>query len=52
MDLARQKFQRDTCELFLKWSADQRAKDIANSPQTNSQKIERLGELMFGEDWK
>lgn len=50
--LETKKFQRETCELWLKWSEDQRAKDIASSPVTNSEKIEMLGQLMFGEDWK
>lgn len=52
LNLQRQKFQRDTCELFLQWAEDKRAKEIANSPMSNSEKIERLGALMFGEDWK
>jgi hypothetical protein len=54
-DVVRQneiKLQRDTCELFLKWIASEEAKKIASSSSSNSDKIERLGELMFGEDWK
>lgn len=50
--LEKNRFQRDTCELFMKWAEDQRAKDIAASGATNSEKIEKLGELMFGEDWQ
>jgi hypothetical protein len=50
--LERQKFQRDTCELFLRWYADEQAKQIASGVQTNSEKIERLGQLMFGDGWK
>jgi hypothetical protein len=46
------RFQRETCELFLKWSADQRAKEIANTTGSNADKIEALGALMFGEEWK
>jgi len=52
LHLARQRFQRDTCDLFIKWSADQRARDIAASPSTNTEKIEALGKLMFGEEWQ
>ena len=52
LSLEKQKFQRDTCGLFLKWAADQRAKEIAGSNESNAAKIERLGQLMFGEDWK
>ncbi len=53
LDLDREKFQRETCELFLKWAADKRALEIASGPSaTNAAKIEQLGQLMFGEDWK
>ena len=52
LDLDRAKFRRETCELFLKWSEDQRARQIAEGTASNSQKIEALGQLMFGEDWK
>lgn len=47
-----QKFMRETPEMFLKWYADRRAGEIANSTASNADKIERLGQLMFGEDWK
>lgn len=54
-DLARQrlqldlaKFQRSTCELFLKWHADHRAREIADSKGQQSVKIEDLRQLMFG----
>lgn len=49
--LAWQRFMRETCELFLKWFADEQAKAIAAGSESNSSKIERLGSLMFGEDW-
>ncbi|ODU24543.1 MAG: hypothetical protein ABS95_01760 [Verrucomicrobia bacterium SCN 57-15] len=52
LNLARQKFQRETCKLFIQWSEDQRAKSIAESGASNAEKIEQLGQLMFGEDWK
>jgi hypothetical protein len=52
LELNRQKFQRDTCELFLKWFEDKRAKEVLASSASNSDKIEQLGQLMFGEDWK
>jgi hypothetical protein len=51
MALERQKFQRTTCELFAKWYGDQKAKEIMNGSGTNSEKIEALGQAMFGEDW-
>lgn len=50
--LATQKFRRETCELFLKWYEQKQAQDIAASGATHSEKIERLGQLMFGEGWK
>jgi hypothetical protein len=50
-EVERQKFQRQTCELFLKWFADKQAVQIVNSPAGNDEKIERLGKTMFGEDW-
>lgn len=52
LTIARQKFQRETCELFVKWSEDQRARDIAGSKGIGSnEKVDQLGKLMFGEDW-
>lgn len=50
--LEREKFKRLTCELFLKWYNDQRAKDVINAGGDNSAQIERLGQLMFQDDWK
>ena len=50
--MAREKYQRDTCELFLKWHADTHANELANADTSNADKIEKLGQLMFGETWK
>jgi hypothetical protein len=50
--LDRARFQRDTCELFLQWHADAQARQIADGPASNSEKIDSLGRLMFGEEWK
>ncbi len=52
LELAKQKFQRETAELFLKWAEDQQAREITASGSTHAEKIERLGQLMFGEGWK
>ncbi len=52
LSLQREKFQRETCALFLKWSEDQRAKTISTAATSNTDKIEQLGALMFGPDWK
>lgn len=45
--LEEKKFQRETCELFLKWCKDQKAVEIAEGKATNSEKIEALRALMF-----
>jgi len=55
LELVRQntlRLKRETCELFLKWSADQRAKEIAAGAEGNEVKIDRLYQLMFGEERK
>lgn len=52
LGLERQKFQRETCELFLKWHEDKQAQEVLRGNTSNTEKIEQLGKLMFGEDWK
>lgn len=50
--LMRQKFQRETCELFLKWYCERAAKEIVEAPGlSQGQKIEKLGQQMFGDLW-
>lgn len=50
--LEKARFKRETAELFLKWFEDQRAREIATKPGISSaDKIERIGQLMFGDDW-
>lgn len=49
LDLDRQRFQRDTCALFLRWYADRRAGEIAEGKGTNADKIGQLRQLMFGD---
>ena len=51
IDLNKKKFQRTTCELFLKWAEDDRAKKVIDGRGSNAEKIEQLGQVMFGEDW-
>lgn len=52
LDIARKRFQRETCALFVKWHEDQRASEIAAAPGVAAaDKIERLGQLIFKEDW-
>jgi hypothetical protein len=52
LELEKQKFRRTTCELFLKWRDDDRARNIADGPGTSDEKIEKLGQAMFGDLWK
>lgn len=47
--VAEQEFQRKTCELFLKWSADQAAKAIVDGPEPSAVKMDLLMKRMFGE---
>jgi hypothetical protein len=51
IDLKRKTFQVKTCELFVAWSADEKAKTILAGSGTNSEKIEALGRAMFP-DWE
>lgn len=50
--LAQDRFRRETAELFIRWAADQRAREIADAKGVGTEeKIEQLGKLMFGEEW-
>lgn len=52
LKLEKQKFQRTTCELFLKWRDDRRATEIADGPGTSDDKVNALGQAMFGDLWQ
>lgn len=52
LELERAKFQRQTCDLFLKWRENARALAIADGPGTHDEKVEALGQAMFGDLWK
>lgn len=52
LELAETRFQRETCNLFLKWNADERARQVAAGQGSNEEKIEQLGQIMFGQDWR
>jgi len=45
--LMREKFERDTCALFLKWFKDEKARSIAESPASNTEKIAALRKTYF-----
>jgi hypothetical protein len=49
MKFDREKFAVSTCELFLKWSADEKACSIAAAPISNKEKIEQLRQLYFAD---
>lgn len=50
--LDRAKFQRTTCELFLKWYEDEQAKSVVEDKSLNNDaKTEALGRLMFRDLW-
>lgn len=45
----RAKFEVRTCELFLQWMRDERAKKIADSDAPNSEKISQLRQTYFAD---
>lgn len=47
--LDREKFEVQACTLFLKWSQEQRARDIADSGLTNEEKIKELRAEYFAD---
>lgn len=49
LNLERDKFARQTCELYLKWYDDQRAKEVVTSGAPRAEQIEKLRQLMFPE---
>lgn len=51
VDLHRARFQRETAEMFLQFAEDRRAKEIVASAAPRTEKIDELGQVMFGEMW-
>lgn len=49
ISLDRDRFERETCETFLKWFRDQRAREIAESTATNEEKIQLLRRTYFAD---
>ena len=47
--LNRDKFEVETCELFLRWSTDQKARDIVESSVPNAEKIAALRKTFFAD---
>ena len=50
LELERDRFRRQTCEMFLKWCADRRALSIAEGPGTNEDKVKALLEYMDAQE--
>jgi hypothetical protein len=46
-ELDRERFEVETAEKFIRWSADQRAREITDGPASNAEKIAQLRQLMF-----
>lgn len=49
LDLDREKFEAQTCETFLAWYKDKRARDIAESDLSNADKIAALRQTYFAD---
>jgi hypothetical protein len=47
--LERQKFQRLTCELFIKWFDQEQARKIVEGKASKQVKMDELSKLLFGE---
>jgi hypothetical protein len=50
LKLARQKFERETAEMFLKWWGKKEAEQIVQGREAKTVKVEKLKELIFGKD--
>jgi len=52
LKLDKQKFKRSTCELFVKWHADNKVVAILDDQtMDNDRKTEALGQVLFGDLW-
>lgn len=45
------KFARESVKLFIEWAKNEEAMRIASSPMPQAEKLEKLGQKMFGELW-
>jgi len=50
-ELARAKFKRETCKVFMDWYEDERARRILESREDAASKLQELGKLIYGEEW-
>jgi hypothetical protein len=57
LDFAKEKFSktfmRDTSEMFLRWMEEKKAAacDILDSPGQWEERVNRIGQLMYGQEW-
>lgn len=52
IELERDRSQRMSCSMFVKWAERKAALDLAGSDAPLADKIEALGQLMFPDTWK
>jgi hypothetical protein len=52
IDLAKKQFMRQYARDFGKWAEDQRVRGILAGADSTDAKTEKLGQIIFGEDWK
>lgn len=52
LQLAREKFQRDTAETVLKSARDEAVQQIANAPLDHTAQLNAVGKHLFGDLWK
>lgn len=50
--LAEQKHRHAVVQEFIKWAADEEARRIATGPGESSEKLQALGQRMFGDLWE
>jgi len=46
------KYQRNRLEQFLKWNENEKVKKLEMTDESYAEKIELLGQELFGEDWR
>lgn len=51
LKLEKKRFQRETIELFMEWFQDKEARRILTSKEPKADRTEKLGQLIFKEDW-
>ncbi|NQT94311.1 MAG: hypothetical protein HQ559_16245 [Lentisphaerae bacterium] len=49
LQMERDRFERETCQMFLRWRKDERAAEIADSAATNADKIAALRQAFFAD---